>query len=70
VTPGGITDDEKQRLNETLADLNRDVFGGAEALQEGGAAPAPGGTAPAGQPGSTAPAGQPGAPASVPASSP
>jgi hypothetical protein len=29
-TPGGLTDDEKNRLNETLADLNRDVFGGAE----------------------------------------
>lgn len=43
-TPGGITDDEKQRLNETLTDLNRDVFGGAESIPEAapGAAGAPG----------------------------
>ncbi len=31
-TPGGITGDEKQRLTDTLNDLNRDVYGGAEAL--------------------------------------
>jgi hypothetical protein len=37
-TPGGLTADEKQRLNETLTDLNRDVFGGAETLPEQGAA--------------------------------
>jgi hypothetical protein len=30
-TPGGLSDDEKQRLEEALADLNRDVFGGGEA---------------------------------------
>ena len=29
-TPGGLTDDEKKRLTETLADLNRDVYGGAD----------------------------------------
>jgi hypothetical protein len=29
-TPGGLNDDEKNRMNETLADLNRDVFGGAD----------------------------------------
>lgn len=31
-TPGGISGDEKQRLNEALLDLNHDVYGGAEAL--------------------------------------
>ncbi|WP_438018325.1 hypothetical protein WMF18_04250 [Sorangium sp. So ce315] len=38
-TPGSISSEQKNRLNETLADLNRDVFGGAEALPEGDAAP-------------------------------
>ncbi|MGK3996908.1 hypothetical protein [Sorangium sp. So ce1024] len=40
-TPGSISSEQKNRLNETLADLNRDVFGGAEALPEGDAAPQP-----------------------------
>ncbi|WP_437907178.1 hypothetical protein WME95_04545 [Sorangium sp. So ce327] len=40
LAPGGITSEQKNRLTETLADLNRDVYGGAEALPEGGAAPA------------------------------
>jgi hypothetical protein len=30
-TPGGLTGDEKQRLDEALVDLNRDVYGGGEA---------------------------------------
>src|SRR5262245_22053789 len=29
-TPGGLTPEEKQRLEEALTDLNRDVFGGGE----------------------------------------
>ncbi|AUX39752.1 hypothetical protein SOCE26_011470 [Sorangium cellulosum] len=41
-TPGGITSEQKGRLTATLDDLNRDVFGGAEALPESGAAPAEG----------------------------
>src|SRR5262245_55315932 len=38
-TPGGLTGDEKQRLEETLTDLNRDVYGGAEALPDATATP-------------------------------
>jgi hypothetical protein len=49
-TPGGITAEEKQRLTETLNDLNRDVYGGAEALPEGGAAPAASAAPPQGAP--------------------
>lgn len=29
-TPGGLSGDEKQRLDEALVDLNRDVYGGGE----------------------------------------
>jgi hypothetical protein len=29
-TPGGLNDEEKKRLAETLTDLNHDVYGGAE----------------------------------------
>ena len=29
-TPGGLTGEEKQRLDEALVDLNRDVYGGGE----------------------------------------
>jgi hypothetical protein len=63
-TPGGITADEKQRLNETLTDLNRDVYGGAETLPEGGAAP------PAGAQPAAAPAQPAAAPAQPPAAPP
>lgn len=38
-TPGGLTGDEKTRLDETLTDLNRDVYGGAEALPDASATP-------------------------------
>ncbi|WP_438008492.1 hypothetical protein WME89_07135 [Sorangium sp. So ce321] len=38
-TPGGISSEQKNRLTETLADLNRDVYGGAETLPESDAAP-------------------------------
>lgn len=31
-TPGGITGDEKQRMYDALADLNREVYGGAESV--------------------------------------
>jgi Cys-rich repeat protein len=39
--PGGLSPQWKQRLEEALADLNRDVFGGAELLPAPGAAPPP-----------------------------
>jgi hypothetical protein len=47
--PGGLSPQWKQRLEEALADLNRDVFGGAESVSTPtGAAPAaPIGPAPA-----------------------
>lgn len=48
--PGGLTDDEKQRLDEALVDLNRDVFGGGEAAPaattKGSPATAPGNAKP------------------------
>jgi hypothetical protein len=31
-TPGGITGDEKQRMFDALAELNREVYGGAESV--------------------------------------
>src|SRR5262245_48825822 len=47
-TPGGLTPEEKQRLDETMADLNRDVFGGGEvASGDGGPAAAADAGAPA-----------------------
>lgn len=50
-TPGGITSDEKQRLEGALNDLNRDVFGGAEALPDAApGAPAAGPDAPGAAP--------------------
>jgi hypothetical protein len=45
-TPGGLAESEKQRLADALLDLNRDVFGGAEAL----AGDADGGTPEGGAP--------------------
>lgn len=48
VTPGGLKADEKQRLDEKLADLNRDVYGGAEALPDASATPAASGAPAAG----------------------
>jgi hypothetical protein len=33
-TPGGLKPDEKTRLEESLTDLNKDVYGGAESLDE------------------------------------
>ncbi len=40
-TPGGLTDDEKQRLEEALTDLNRDVYGGGDSTPDtDGGAPA------------------------------
>jgi hypothetical protein len=32
--PGGLSPDWKQRMEEALTDLNRDVFGGAEVASE------------------------------------
>jgi hypothetical protein len=40
-SPGGLRDDEKQRLEDALRDLNHDVYGGADAVSgelDGGAA--------------------------------
>jgi hypothetical protein len=34
-TPGGLSPDEKQRVEETLEDLNRDVYGGGDTGAEG-----------------------------------
>ncbi len=34
-TPGGLSDDQKQRATETLAELNKDVYTGADASPEG-----------------------------------
>lgn len=39
-TPGGLTADEKTRMDETLTELNRDVYGGAEVLPDASATPA------------------------------
>jgi hypothetical protein len=43
-TPGGLTEEWKGRLAEAMADLNKDVYGGAETLgggdADGGAPPA------------------------------
>lgn len=33
-TPGGLTPEEKTRLEESLTDLNKDVYGGAEAVDD------------------------------------
>jgi hypothetical protein len=38
-TPGGLTDDEKKRLADALADLNNDVYGGAEVASDADAGP-------------------------------
>ncbi|HMY17552.1 MAG TPA: hypothetical protein PKA58_14620 [Polyangium sp.] len=34
-TPGGLKPDEKARLEESLTDLNKDVYGGAESIEDG-----------------------------------
>ncbi|UQA59543.1 hypothetical protein [Polyangium aurulentum] len=33
-TPGGLTGDEKKRLEDALTDLNKDVYGGAESTDD------------------------------------
>lgn len=60
--PGGLTGDWKGRLDEALNDLNREVYGGAEAVEQAGA-PAASASAPADP---AAPA-QPAAPPAQPA---
>jgi hypothetical protein len=63
-TPGGISGEQKQRLSDVLTDLNRDVYGGAEALPDTPpAAPAPAEGAPP-------PATPPATPAATPAAPP
>ncbi len=47
-TPGGISDDMKQRMNETLTELNHDVYGGAPTDAPAGSEEVPGGAAPGG----------------------
>jgi hypothetical protein len=47
-TPGGISDDMKQRMNETLTELNQDVYGGAPTPAPAGSEEVPGGAAPGG----------------------
>ena len=37
-SPGGLKDDEKQRLEESLTDLNRDVYGGSDTTPDDKAA--------------------------------
>jgi len=56
-TPGGLTEDQKQRLGDAMGDLNRDVFGGADAIADAadGGAPAPSGPASAAPPPRAAP---------------
>jgi hypothetical protein len=55
-TPGGLTEEQKQRLGDAMGDLNRDVFGGAEALADvDGGAPEAGSPAPAMPPQSAPP---------------
>lgn len=56
-TPGSLTQDERQRMDEILGELNREVYGGAEALADepsGDKKPGEGG---AGAPGDAAPGG-------------
>jgi hypothetical protein len=36
-TPGGLTADEKQRLEDALVDLNKDVYGGGDATPDAAA---------------------------------
>lgn len=56
-TPGGLTDEEKKHLGDALADLNHDVYGGAESSEtDGGAPAAPSATPSAGPAASSAPA--------------
>jgi hypothetical protein len=41
-TPGGLSADEKQRIEDALADLNKDVYGGADTASDAAAgAPSP-----------------------------
>ena len=63
--PGGLSGDWKQRLETALADLNKDVFGGAEAVPQ-----VPTADAPAGPPGSADPAAPAGAGPAAPPGDP
>ena len=40
-TPGGLTAEENQRLEDALTDLNRDVYGGGDSTPEGDAGAPP-----------------------------
>jgi hypothetical protein len=57
-TPGGLTPDEKTRLAEVMVDLNKDVYGGAENVDDAptDAADAGADAAPAAEPGAAPPA--------------
>lgn len=62
-TPGGLTADEKTRLDTTLDELNREVYGGADTVPDASGTPAASGAPVAppasGKPAAGAPSGQP-----------
>lgn len=39
ITPGGLLPEEKQRMTDALNDLNKDVWGGADAIESDAGAP-------------------------------
>ncbi|MEZ4298962.1 MAG: hypothetical protein R3B70_28695 [Polyangiaceae bacterium] len=69
-SPGGLTMEEKQRMDETLADLNAEVYGGAEAVPDAppatSGAPSADPAAPGATPAPAGPGAQP-APGATPA---
>jgi hypothetical protein len=58
-TPGGLTGDEKTRLDETLADLNREVYGGADTAPDASGTPAASGAPSAGPAAGSSPPAKP-----------
>ena len=56
-TPGGLTVEEKQRLDEALVDLNKDVYGGGDTVATvASGTPAAGAPPPKAEPGKSEPA--------------
>lgn len=66
-SPGGLTQEERQRMDETLGELNREVYGGAEALADAPAGAGSSSPAASGSPEAGAPPAMSGAPAAGPA---